>query len=48
MAMYNLLEYSQSYAMTSGNFWNYYRNETSDYDGNVSDSKSFKYKTKIV
>ena len=48
MAMYNLLECSQSYAMTSGNFWNYYRNETSDYDGNVSDGKSFKYKTKIV
>ena len=48
MAMYNLLEYSQSFAMTSGNFWNYYRNEIVNYDGNVSDGKSFKCKTKII
>ena len=25
MPMYNLLEYSQNYSMTSGNLWNYYR-----------------------
>ena len=38
MPMYNLLEYSQNYYMTSGSLCNYYR------DG----GKSFNYKTKIV
>ena len=38
MPMYNLLEYSQNYSMTSGSLCNYYR------DG----GKSFNYKTKIV
>ena len=47
MPMYNLLEYSQSYSMTSGSLWNYYRDEI-DVDDNASDGKSFKYKTKIV
>ena len=27
MPMYNLLEYSENYSMTSGSLWNYYRNE---------------------
>ena len=36
--MYNLLEYSQ----------NYYRDEIDDVDGNASDGKSCKYKTKII
>ena len=48
MPMYNLLEYSQDYSMTSGSLWNYYTDEIDDVDDNVSDSKSFKYKTKIV
>ena len=30
MAMYNLLEYSENYSMTSGSLWNYYRDETND------------------
>ena len=25
MPMYNMLEYSDNYSMTSGSFWNYYR-----------------------
>ena len=25
--MYNLLEHSQNYSLTSGNLWNYYRDE---------------------
>ena len=57
--MYNLLEYSENYSMTSGNLWNYYRDEIND-DENENDnnnrlknnktitSKSFKYKTKII
>ena len=48
MPMYNLLEYSQNYSMTSGRSWNYYRDEIHDVNNNASDGKSFKYKTKIV
>ena len=48
MLMYNLLEYSQNYSMTSGSLWNYYRGKIDDINDNASDSKSFKYKTKIV
>ena len=30
MPMYNLLEYSDNYSMTSGSFWNYYRDKVDD------------------
>ena len=42
--MYNLLEYSYNYSMTSGSLRNYYRDEINDVDINdsTSDSKSFK------
>ena len=58
MLMYNLLEYSDKYSITSESLWNYYRDEVND-DENENDnannrinnnkaitSKSFKYKTK--
>ena len=48
MPMCNLLEYSQNYSMTAGSLWNCYRGEIDDVDDNISDDKSFKYKTKIV
>ena len=48
MPMYNLLEYSKNYFMTSGSLWNYYGDETDDVDENASDGKSSKYKTKIA
>ena len=60
MAMYNLLEYSDNYSMTSGSFWNYYRGEVNDdeYENNNANdrinnnetiaSKSFEYKTKLI
>ena len=48
MPMCNLLEYSQNYSMTAGSLWNCYRGEIDDVDDNISDGKSFKYKTKIV
>ena len=48
MLMYNLLEYSQNYSMTSGSLWNYYRDKTDDIYDNDSDGKLIKYKTKIV
>ena len=47
MPMYNLLEYSQNYSITSESLWNYNRDEIDDVDDNTSERKSFKYKTKI-
>ena len=46
--IYNLLEYSQNYFMTSGSLWNFYRDEIHDVDDNTLNGKSFEYKTKIV
>ena len=45
MAMYNLIEYRDNYARTSGNLWQYYRDELDD---NLTDSESFKSKIKIT
>ena len=42
--MYNLLEYSQNYSITSGSLWNFYRDEIDDFDDNASEVESFKYK----
>ena len=30
MLMYKLLEYSNNYSVTSGNLWNYYKDEIND------------------
>ena len=59
MPMYNLLEYSENYSVTSGSLWNYYRDEVSDAANEIivnhrinnnktTTSKYFQYKTKIV
>ena len=59
MAMYNLLEYSDNFSMTSGSLQNYYRDEANDNVNEIDDndninnnktttSKSFKYKTKMI
>ena len=45
MLMYNLIEYSDNYAKTSGRLWQYYRDEPND---NLGDSESFKSKIKIT
>ena len=45
MPMYNLMEYSDNYAKTSGSLWQYYRDEPND---NLADSESFKSKIKIT
>ena len=42
MPMYNLSEYSQNYSMTSGNLWDYYRDEGDNINNNASDGKLFK------
>ena len=48
MPMYNLLEYSDNYSITPGNFWNYYRDEADNVYENALDDKKFKYKAKIT
>ena len=45
MPMYNLIEYSDNYAKTSGSLWQYYRDEPNN---NLVDSESFKSKIKIT
>ena len=46
MSMYNLIEYSDNYAKTTGSLWQYFRD---DVDGDdIEDSKSFKSKVKIT
>ena len=46
MPMYNLIEYSDNYAKTSGSLWQYFRDEPDD--NNIGDSESFKSKIKIT
>ena len=58
--MYNLLKYSENYSMTSGSFWNYYRdvinsdtntNNTARnkiYNNKMITYKSFEYETKLL
>ena len=45
MTRYNLIEYSDNYAKTSGRLWQYFRDEPDH--NNIEDSKSFKSKIKI-
>ena len=45
MPLYNLLEYSDNYAKTSGSLWQYYGDESND---NLADSESFKSKIEIT
>ena len=45
MPMYNLIEYSDNYAKTSGTLWQYYRDEPNN---NLADSESFKFKVEIT
>ena len=45
MSMYNLIEYSDNYAKTTGSLWQYFRDEPNN---NIADSESFKSKIKIT
>ena len=45
MPMYNLIEYSDNYAKTTGSLWKYFRDEP---DNNLEGSESFKSKIKIT
>ena len=44
MLVYNLLEYSENYSMTSVSLWNYYRDELND-DENETDDNGNKTRT---
>ena len=41
MHMYNLLEYSHNYSMTSGSLRNYFKDEIDEVDDNASNGKWF-------
>ena len=45
MPMYNIIEYSDNYAKTTGSLWQYFRDEPNDV---LRNSKSFKAKIKIT
>ena len=45
MPMYNLIEYTDNYAKTTGSLWQYFRDEPND---DIQDSESFKSKIKIT
>ena len=45
MPMYNLIEYSDNYAKTSGSLWQYFRDEPNN---DLANSESFKFKVKIT
>ena len=59
MPMYNLLEYSNNYSMTSGSLWNHHRDEVNDSTSEIENNDNMKnnnkttskpsvYKTKII
>ena len=50
IAMYNLLECSHNYFITTGSLWKYSKDEIDEIDvnDNASNSKSFEYKAKII
>ena len=41
IAMYNLLEYSDNYSLTSGSLWNYYRDKMNDDANERNDAPCF-------
>ena len=49
MPMYNLIEYSDNYSDTSGNLWQFKRDEIErDVDLTADNSSSFKYKSSFI
>ena len=47
MPMYNLLEYSKNYTKTTGNLWNYYRDEPNSSTHNNNNNNSLNLKFRI-
>ena len=51
MPMYNLIEYSSNYSVTTGSSWVYSKDEATNFNAdiaNIDNSKSFKYKAKLL
>ena len=46
MLIYNLLEYSDNYSMTSGSLWNYYRDDINDDENEIDDNAEKIYNNK--
>ena len=46
MPMYNLLQYSDNYSMTSGSLWNYYRDEVNDSANEKNVTNNYRIKRK--
>ena len=46
--MYNVLQYSDNYSMTSESLRNYHGDYVNNVNDNASDGKSIKFKTKIT
>ena len=42
MSMYNLLEYTHNYSMTSESLWNYYRDEVNDENMNETNDDNYR------
>ena len=45
MPMYNLIEYSDNYSITSGSLWQYFKDDPND---KITQSESIKSKIKIT
>ena len=41
-SMYNLLQHSNDYSLTSGSLWNYYKNEVNDFADKNNDANNFR------
>ena len=51
MSMYNLIEYSWNYSVTTVSLWFYPKDEATNFNVNITDTdafKSFKYKAKLI
>ena len=44
MPMYNILEYSDNYSMTSGSLWNYYGDKVNDDANENNDAGNYRTK----
>ena len=44
MPMYNILEYSDNYSMTSGSLWNYYGDKVNDDANKNNDAGNYRIK----
>ena len=46
--IYNLLEYSENYSMTSGSLWNYYKDELNHSANENNDTNNYRINSKIT